>query len=201
MSQRAVCLATSEHGPESTCIRCDHEGPTAAGFDRAKAIARVTFLMPALTDAGLCALLGVAEDMAVIQPRDLRAGTLAAEQQARFADASVSAVRFLDAPRVASPAAATTPGTYVTVHMNDRGEYVDDDGNAQTADIGGPPSCPGCGMATYRDDGVAWCTDCEPRPAKPEGGPAVAGGAHGVTFGATTTFTASTCVCPVPRGG
>ena len=69
-----------------------------APFDRSAAIARVGFLMPGLTDAGLARLLRVAEGLAVRHERDLTPATLAAEQRAREAPAAVLR-EHPDAPR------------------------------------------------------------------------------------------------------
>lgn len=51
--------------------------------ERAAIIARVTFIMPGLDDAGLRAVRDHAETEARLHPRDLTPGTLAAEQAAR----------------------------------------------------------------------------------------------------------------------
>ena len=58
-----------------------------APFDRSAAIARVGFLMPGLTDAGLAEALRCVEVMAQHHARDLTPATLAAEQRAREAPA------------------------------------------------------------------------------------------------------------------
>lgn len=58
----------------------------AAPFDRSAAIARVGFLMPGLTDAGLAEALRCVEVMALHHGRDLTPATLAVEQRAREAE-------------------------------------------------------------------------------------------------------------------
>jgi hypothetical protein len=55
----------------------------SAPFDRSAAIARVGFLMPGLTDAGLVELSRVAGVLAGTCARDFTPATLAAEQRAR----------------------------------------------------------------------------------------------------------------------
>lgn len=71
---------------------------TMTDEERAAAIARVTFIMPGLTDEGLGHLLERAEGCAALMSRDLSSGTLAAEQAARHglladAEAVVSKAR------------------------------------------------------------------------------------------------------------
>lgn len=85
MSARQVCVAIAEHGPETTCIRCDHEGPTAAGVDRAAATARVIYLMAELNDDGLRGVRAYCEYILDSHRRDLTPATLGAEQRAREA--------------------------------------------------------------------------------------------------------------------
>lgn len=71
---------------------------TMTDEERAAAIARVQYLLPGLTDAGLRYVLEHAEAAARIWPRDLTSETLAAEQAARHglladADAVLSKAR------------------------------------------------------------------------------------------------------------
>lgn len=71
---------------------------TMTDEERAEATARVVFLMPGLTAAGLRAVRETAELWAARDPRDLTSGTLAAEQAARHglladADAVLSKAR------------------------------------------------------------------------------------------------------------
>lgn len=71
---------------------------TMTDEERAAAIARVVFLMPGLTAAGLHAVRETAEFWARREPRDLSSGTLAAEQATRHglladADATLSKAR------------------------------------------------------------------------------------------------------------
>ncbi len=62
-----------------------------APFDRSAAIARVGFLMPGLTDAGLALLVKAADAIASGRHvRDLTPATLAAEQSAREAVSTVA---------------------------------------------------------------------------------------------------------------
>lgn len=55
-------------------------------IDRDRAIARVVFLLPALTDDGLARLLREAEEIALTYPRELTNESLAAEQREREVD-------------------------------------------------------------------------------------------------------------------
>lgn len=57
---------------------------TMTDEERAAAIARVTFLLPGLTDVGLQHVREMAERAAQLMARDLSSGALAAEQRARY---------------------------------------------------------------------------------------------------------------------